>query len=98
MKLTPEQKAFFEYGKAVANLSVAKEFLLLSPCSLKKYADNVARKEAACRAWVPMEERECNNCMHTRFELEYDSPCYTCPMYGMDDGIPSRWEPRKEGE
>lgn len=55
MKLTPEQKAFYEYGKAVAILSVAKEFLLLSPYSLRKYADNVARNEAACRAWMPME-------------------------------------------
>lgn len=98
MKMTPEQKAFYEYGKAVANLSVAKEFLLLSPCSLKKYADNVARKEAACRAWVPAEERYCSNCRHIKEIADVGTICEKCPHNNGSYYDVNKWEPRKEGE
>ncbi len=57
MKMTPEQKAFFEYGKAIANLSFARDFLRLNSWELEKYEDTVSRKEEVCR-------RTCGQCAH----------------------------------
>lgn len=54
------------------------------------------QKRAACRAWLPLKERNCENCMHLNCIMHSKSPCFYCP--GIDDEIPSNWEPRKEGE
>ena len=51
------------------------------------------QKRAACRAWVPMEDRYCNNCLHFK-SPESNSPCAECSQYAD----PVNWEPRKEGE
>jgi hypothetical protein len=52
------------------------------------------QKRAACRAWVPLKERNCNNCMHLYRDTKFGSPCFCCT--GIDDEIPNNWEPRKE--
>lgn len=91
MKMTPEQKAFFEYGEAVANLSFAKDFLRLNLPSLKKYKDILSSKEEACRAWNPIEGRECPNCKYFNLSVK-DNPCLTCYPYEYQ----KLWEPRKE--
>lgn len=52
--------------------------------------------KTACRAWVPLKERNCKNCMHLHRDMKSGSPCSDCP--GIDDEIPSNWEPRKEEE
>lgn len=121
MKMTPEQKAFYEFGKALGEL---KRFRLdhWAWCCVRfldrrhawRSGDGFAgelqdivnkhaylirdawKKRAACRAWVPLKERNCNNCMHLYRDTKFGSPCFCCP--GIDDEIPDNWEPRKEGE
>ena len=118
MKLTPEQKAFYEYGRAVESLrgtiykirkNAIHEFgepyrrlmmheqeCLINAMGLASKIHVVRQKRAACRAWLPLKERNCKNCMHLHRDMKSGSPCSDCP--GIDDEIPSNWEPRKEGE
>lgn len=118
MKLTPEQKAFYELGAAKAFLfnkieaarSYARQFYGESYCELTRkeredcwkhseinfFIKLVRERRGACRAWVPLKERNCKNCMHLHRGMKSDSPCFDCP--GIDDEIPSNWEPRKERE
>lgn len=91
--MTPEQKAFYECGKAVANLSFARDFLRLNSWELKKYEDPVLRAQTVCRAWNPPEGRDCPNCRYHDL-LTKQSPCRECYLH--DDQ--RLWEPRKEGE
>lgn len=58
---------------------------------LKKYEDMLSRKEEACRAWNPIEGRDCPNCKyHNLLTKQY--PCREC--YPHEDA--RLWEPRKE--
>lgn len=111
MKLTPEQKAVFEYGRAYENFrksysvyQISKEKLddldayksIITSSNrdaLKRYIKIAKQKRSACRAWVPVEERYCDNCRR------YKSPesihtCTECSKWAD----PVNWEPRKEGE
>lgn len=90
MKMTPEKKAWFEYGKAVANLSFARDFLRLNSWELEKYEDTVSRKEEVCRAWNPPDGRDCPNCFYSS-NRRCKLPCSQCWGHCL-------WEPRKEGE
>lgn len=94
--MTPEQKAFFEYGEAVANLSFARDFLKLNPSGLKKYEDIVVVKQAACMAWMPKNKRHCANCKYTDC-LEWNEPCCECSRCNSYKNV-DQWEPRKEEE
>lgn len=96
MKMTPEQKAFYEYGKAVANLSFARDFLRLNSWELEKYEDTVLRKEEVCR-------RTCGQCIHfspNEWGVGKDGCLKRCC------GVKTNrcaigcqyWEPRKEGK
>ena len=100
MKLTPEQKAFYEYGKAREALRLFKTDFAYREETLREFYENYVceawQKRAACRAWLPLKERNCKNCMHLHRDMKSGSPCSDCP--GIDDEIPSNWEPRKEGE
>lgn len=108
MKMTPEQKAFFEYGGAWETTVVIHTFIRrllkdkgyqLSPELLHHYRDEKShyravlreawKKRRVCRAWVPMEDRYCNNCLHRDKSL-FRPPCSSC--------FPSHcyWKPRKE--
>ena len=114
--MTPEQKAFYEYGRAVESLrgtiykirkNAIHEFgepyrrlmmheqkCLINAMGLASKIHVVRQKRAACRAWVPLKERNCNNCMHLYRDTKFGSPCFCCT--GIDDEIPNNWEPRKE--
>ena len=51
------------------------------------------QKRAAFKAWVPMEDRYCNNCLH--FKSSESNPiCAECSKWAD----PVNWEPRKEDE
>lgn len=91
MKMTPEQKAFYEYGEAAANLSFPRDFLRLNPPRLKIYEDILSRAEEECRGWLPTAERDCPNCKHHDL-LTKQYPCRECYLH--DDQ--RLWEPRKE--
>lgn len=119
MKMTPEQKAFREYGKALGRLEKFRDdhkgWKCVNFLSRRHYwrsgnyvccetqdvteqhallIRNAWQKRAACRAWVPLKERNCNNCMHLYRDTKFGSPCFCCT--GIDDEIPNNWEPRKE--
>lgn len=111
MKLTPEQKAHYEYGEARGVLKERKSLMRFTEgsgeCSDYHGAPRIMygvedairdawKKRAACRAWVPLKERNCNNCMHLHRDTKFGSPCFCCK--GIDDEIPDYWDPRKEGE
>ena len=106
MKLTPEQKAILAYGEARGILKERKSLMRFTEC-FKECSDyhgeprimygveeairDAWKKRAACRAWVPMEDRYCNNCLHFKLP-ESNSPCAECSQWAD----PVNWEPRKE--
>ena len=111
MKLTPEQKAILAYGEARGILKERKSLMRFTEgygeCSdyhgeprmmygVEDAIRDAWQKRAACRAWLPLKERNCNNCMHLYRDIKSGSPCSDCP--GIDDEIPSNWEPKKEGK
>lgn len=93
MNLTPEQKAFYEYGKAREALRLFKTDFAYREETLREFYENYVRnawqKRAACRAWIPPQQRGCFTCKHdgTHYKL-----CALC--YGV--GWPISWEPKKE--
>lgn len=109
MKLTPKQKAFFEYGGAWEQVvlthkgirSTVKALPGKTRQKLLRQARNEThqhelvlnawQKRAACRAFVPIAERDCPNCKyHDLLTKQY--PCRECYLH--DDQ--RLWEPRKE--
>ena len=108
MKLTPEQKAILAYGEARGILKERKSLMRFTEgsgeCSdyhgaprimygVEEAIRDAWKKRAACRAWVPMEDRYCNNCLHFK-SPESNSPCAECSQYAD----PVNWDPRKEGK
>lgn len=108
MKITPEQKAFYEYGQARGILKERKELMISMEGEfdaaiyypeyrelyhIEEAIRDAWQKRAACRAWVPMEDRYCDNCLHFK-SLASNSPCAECSQWAD----PVKWEPRKEGE
>lgn len=94
--MTPEQKAFYEYGKAREALRIFKTDFAYREETLREFYENYVRdawqKRAACRAWCPMEERYCDNCRHYKLTRS-TSICAECTKWAD----PVNWEPRKEG-
>lgn len=110
MEMTPEQKAFYEYGRARAWLKAhrLKELLVDVPdmglsfwhmqrnmCGLNALIRDAWQKRAACRVWQ-VKERYCGNCKYSDYS-EWDVPCCECSHANIAE-IMDRWEPRKEGE
>ena len=108
MKMTPEQKAFYEYGRARAWLKAhrLKELLVDVPdmglsfwhmqrnmCGLNALIRDAWQKRAACRAWVPLIHRDCHNCAYKNIK-PVPVVCNPC----INEGFAVNWEPRKEGE
>lgn len=116
--MTPEQKAFYEYGAAKAFLSnkieearsYASDFYGESYFDLtrkeredcwkhskiKFFIKLVRERRSACRAWVPLERRECRTCRY-HDEIRNFEICRDCtPGIHLDDFC--NWEPGKEGE
>lgn len=97
MKMTPEQKAFYEYGKARGILKEVRFQMISMEYDEKRYHKlskaicDAWQKRAACRAWVHPMRRRCSNCKH---ELTQYKWCTVC----ANEGLPIYWEPRKEGE
>lgn len=58
---------------------------------LKSLIIDYRRKRAACRAWLPLYGRRCNNCLHMN---KICDNCCECAKVGAL----VNWEPRKEGE
>lgn len=112
MKLTLEQKAFFEYGGAWEQVvlthkgirSTVKALPGKTRQKLLRQARNEThqhelvlnawQKRAVCRAWVPLEKRECRTCSY----LEEDGDSEICENCMIFNSLASsyNWEPRKE--
>lgn len=109
--MTPEQKAFYEYGRARAWLKAhrLKELFVDVPdmglafwhmqrnmCGLNALIRDAWQKRAICRAWVPLEKREFRTCSY----LEEDDGSEICENCMIFNSLASscNWEPRKEGE
>lgn len=102
--MTPEQKAFFEYGQEYKGMMICRWEYNAGVCariSLKARIRRAWKKRAACRAWtIPSHERLCENCAHggTR---PYETPCRECfrSTFALSyEMVSDNWEPRKEGE
>lgn len=103
--MTPEQKAWFEYGRSRGWLKAhrSKKYFADVP-DMGLYAWHVERdmhgldalirdawqKRAACRAWNPPDGRDCPNCFYSS-NRRCKLPCPQCWGHCL-------WEPRKEGE
>lgn len=107
MKLTPEQKAFFEYGKAIEKMNSSKKRLR----GIWRSSENIIRrigkasiigprhKENIKAAWQKraacrawqVKERYCGNCEHFGWGGDAD-PCRIC----RPSVYQPFWEPRKE--
>lgn len=95
--MTPEQEAFFEYGKAREALRIFKTYFAYREETLREFYEIFIRdawqKRAVCRAWNPPEGRTCENCLHKGKSIG-DHPCFSCTP---PNGSINNWEPRKEG-
>ena len=95
--MTPEQKAFFEYGKAREALLIFKTDFAYREETLREFYENYVceawQKRAACRAWMSVKKRDCYNCKYRTISPD-QYPCQGCYL----DTTRKRWEPRKEGE
>lgn len=114
MKLTPEQKAFYEYGGAWETTVVIHTFIRsllknkgyqLSPELLHHYRDKKSHYGKILReAWKL--RRKCrafmvsNDCSKCihRLNKSPDGKCGGCKWDISYKIVKSRWEPRKEGE
>lgn len=112
--MTPEQKAFYEYGRARGWLKAhrSKKYFVDVP-DMGLYSWHLERgmhgldalirdawqKRAACRAWNET-ERNCANCYHegTHPYATPCSECIRCPHAQAELWWMDNWEPRKEGE
>ncbi len=95
MKMTPEQKAFFEYGELFQLWKDARRCVFWHEEShediRREIVQKVWQKRAACRAWVHPMRRRCSNCKHELTQYKFCAAC-------VHEGWPVYWEPRKEGE
>lgn len=95
MKLTPEQKAFFEYGELFQLWKDARRCVFWHEEShediRREIVQKVWQKRAECMAWVHPMRRRCSNC---KYEMSQCKWCTVC----ANEGLPIYWEPRKEGE
>jgi len=96
MKKTPEQKAFYEYGKSCGILKEVRFQMISMEYDEKRYHKlskaicDAWQKRAACRAWNPPDGRDCPNCFYSS-NRRCKLPCSQCWGHCL-------WEPRKEGE
>ena len=109
--MTPEQKAHYEYGEVRGVLKERKSLMRFTEClgecsdyhgdprlmyGVEDAIRDAWKKRAACRAWVPLEKRECRTCSY----LEEDDGSEICENCMIFNSLASscNWEPRKEGE
>ena len=93
MKITPEQKAFYEYGQARGILKERKELMISMEGEfdaaiyypeyrelyhIEEAIRDAWQKRAACRAWmIRCSERTSKNCIHGS-KSRYEMPCREC--------------------
>ena len=107
MKLTPEQKAFYEYGKARGILKERKELMISMEGEfdaaiyypeyrelyhIEEAIRDAWKKRAICRTWQG--KRYCGNCKYSDYS-EWDVPCFECSHANIVESI-DWWKPRKE--
>lgn len=109
MKLTPEQKAFFEYGGAWEQVvlthkgirSTVKALPGKTRQKLLRQARNETHQhELVLNAW--QKRAVCRawvhpmqrRCSNCKYEMSQYKWCTVC----ANEGLPIYWEPRKEGE
>ena len=103
--MTPEQKAWFEYGRSrgwlkahrskkyfadVPDMGLSFWHMQRNMCGLNALIRDTWRKRAACRAWNPPDGRDCPNCFYSS-NRRCKLPCSQCWGHCL-------WEPRKEGK
>lgn len=111
MKMTPEQKAVYEYGKARGILKERKELMLSMEGEfdgavfypeyrelyrIDKAIRDAWQRRAACRAWVPLERRRSKTCRYRDESPDFET-CDNCTQ-GIFINDFCNWEPRKEGK
>lgn len=81
--------ARYVFGRNYQCLYSAEKKNLWITSDLKSYIKDYRQKQAACRAWIPPQQRRCFTCKHdgTHYKL-----CALC--YGVGWAI--SWEPKKE--
>lgn len=110
MEMTPEQKAFYEYGQARGILKERKELMISMEGEfdaaiyypeyrelyhIEEAIRDAWQKRAACRAVIV--SNDCIKCI--RFPNKYPGwKCPGCEWATFTKTVKSRWEPRKEGE
>ena len=121
MKMTPEQRACIDYGKALGALKqfrsdhwswdcvnrlamrhVWRDGDILG-CETQDIVDQHTKlirdawqMLAVCRAWAPLERRECRTCRY-HDEIRNFEICRDCtPGIHLENFC--NWEPRKEGK
>lgn len=73
---------------------VEGEVELLNYFGFETFVDEVRYRRAACRTWMDVYKRNCENCKYfSRGKTE--EPCVECSEL-YDAGIPEYWEPKKE--
>lgn len=112
MKLTPEQKAFIEYGKAIATLKYRIERIRFTARMLfkKEYRELSLRFRGGLRddfqlyyaiGDVRRKRAACRAWQRRRCETclngDYEFP-YICDTCSRSHYVSDNWEPRKEGE
>lgn len=104
--MNAEQKDILKYGEALGILKERKSLMRFTE-GFKECGDyhgeprimygvedairDAWQKRAACRAWVPLERRECRTCRY----LGYNCPHTDC-LQGIYLEDFCYWEPRKE--
>lgn len=106
--MNAEQKDILKYGVALGILKERKSLMRFTE-GFKECGDyhgeprimygvedairDAWQKRAACRAWMDVYKRNCENCKYfSRGKTE--EPCVECSE--PYEGIPEYWEPRKE--
>lgn len=92
--MTPEQKAFYEYGELFQLWKDARRCVFWHEEShediRREIVQKVWQKRAACRVLKATGGRCCSNCLYKNLPGSR-RPCAMCEDV-------THWEPRKEGE
>lgn len=97
MKMTPEQKAFYEYGELFQLWKDARRCVFWHEEShediRREIVQKVWRKRAACRDWVtvPPANRNCENCANSVVK-PIPEVCKICMMPKLSDWKPIKWD------
>ena len=72
---TIRRRAWERHGARYGEVVFPVRELVWNEFNIKGIIACVRQKRAACRAWVPLKERNCNNCMHLHRDTKSGSPC-----------------------